>query len=210
MAMVIDDIDGLDDVAMLEGRAYTEFSGDLFLIFLFGFVWTLWTKLLDCIDVSAVLTLDETDGATCAAAEDFAPLAVLFGDMGMGSIEEGRDGVVRGRGRGSILALPDGGGRGREMIRGRRGRRWDKKALEVMEGAMLCRVGRGASATKAEAGRVVDWAVHVGEAIIEDGGRHGGRDKGGLDKAGLESTAGVHPSQPMCIAFSASRYIHLP
>jgi hypothetical protein len=35
--MVVDNIDGFDDVGMLESRAYTELCGDLFLVLLLGF-----------------------------------------------------------------------------------------------------------------------------------------------------------------------------
>jgi hypothetical protein len=68
VAMVRDDIDCFYDVGVLEGGADTEFSGDLFLVLLFAFAWAAWTKFLYGINVATILSLYETDGATCPAA----------------------------------------------------------------------------------------------------------------------------------------------
>jgi hypothetical protein len=94
VAMVKDDIDGLYDVGVFEGGTDTEFGGDFLLVLLFGLACALRTKLLDGIDVAAVLALDKTNGAACATAEDAAPLAVLFGKVGLGCVVEGCDGMV--------------------------------------------------------------------------------------------------------------------
>ena len=94
VAMVIDDIDSFDDVRVLEGRAHAELCGDLFLVLLLGLPRTLCTKLLDSVDRAAILSLDETNGTSCAAAEDLAPLAILFSDVGMGGLVERSDWMV--------------------------------------------------------------------------------------------------------------------
>ena len=95
VAMVGDDVDCFDDVGVLEGGADTEFSGDLFLILLFGFAWAAGTKLLYGIHVAAILALYETNGAACAAAQHLAPLSVLFCEMGLCCVVERGDWRVR-------------------------------------------------------------------------------------------------------------------
>jgi hypothetical protein len=77
-AMVIDDVDGLDDVGVLESGTHAEFCGDFFLVLLLALACALGPELLDSVDGTAVLALDETDGAASAAAEDAAPFSVLF------------------------------------------------------------------------------------------------------------------------------------
>lgn len=108
MAMVKDDINGLDDVWVLEGGADTKFSGDLFLVLLLALSWPLGPELLHGVDGTVVLALDETDGAACAAAQDAAPLAVLFGEMRLGSVVEGGDG-----GSGVVVVVTRFAARGR-------------------------------------------------------------------------------------------------
>ncbi len=73
---------------MLEGRANAELGGDLLLVFLLGLSDALWFELLDGKDTSAVLAarLDEANRAAGTAAEDAAPLSVLFGKTSMGSV----------------------------------------------------------------------------------------------------------------------------
>jgi hypothetical protein len=78
VAMVENDIDSFYDVGVLEGGANTELCGDLFLVLLFALACAAWTKLLYGVYVAAVLSLDETNSATCTAAEYLAPLSVLF------------------------------------------------------------------------------------------------------------------------------------
>jgi hypothetical protein len=105
VAMVVDDIDGFDDVWMLESRTYAEFSSDFFLVLFFGFSGAFRTKLLDGVDMAAALSLDETNGAPGTTSKDLAPLAVLLCDVGMCSLCERVYGVVAciGRGRGPGL-----------------------------------------------------------------------------------------------------------
>lgn len=81
MAVIRDDVHGLDDVAMLERRSDTELGSDLLLILLFALARSLGTELLDGVDATTHLriALDETNSASCAATEDSAPLAVLLG-----------------------------------------------------------------------------------------------------------------------------------
>lgn len=78
VAMVEDDVDCFYDIGVLEGGAYTEFSGDLFLVLLFRFASAARTKLLYGINTAAILALYETNGATCPTAENLSPLSVFF------------------------------------------------------------------------------------------------------------------------------------
>jgi hypothetical protein len=101
--MVVDNIDGFDDVGMLESRAYTELCGDLFLVLLLGLAGAFCTELLDSVDMTAILSLYETNDTTCPAAENPAPLSILLCDVGMGGLVERVYGVVASVSRGSGL-----------------------------------------------------------------------------------------------------------
>lgn len=92
--MVIDDIDGFDDVRMLESRTHAELCGDLFLVLLLGLPGTLCTKLFDSVDRAAILSFDKTNGTARTAAEDLAPLAILFSDVSMSGLVERSDWMV--------------------------------------------------------------------------------------------------------------------
>ena len=96
--MVMNDVDGLDNIRMLEGGADTELCGDLLLVLLFRLSRTFLPEFLHCIYVSAVLALDKAYGASRTAAKDLAPLSVLLAEGGIGSLVEGvDDGRVLGR-----------------------------------------------------------------------------------------------------------------
>jgi len=68
VAMVVNDVDGFDDVCMLESRPYAELSGDLFLVLFFGLSGAFRTKLLDGVDMATVLSLYETNSAPGTAS----------------------------------------------------------------------------------------------------------------------------------------------
>ena len=80
---------------MLEGHADAKLCGNLLLILLLRLTDALWFELLDSKDTPAVLVagFDQADGSAGTAAEDAAPLSVLFGETGMGSVLEGKEGV---------------------------------------------------------------------------------------------------------------------
>lgn len=90
---------------MLEGHADAKLCGDLLLILLLRLTNALWFELLDGKDASTVLgaCFDEADGAAGTAAEDAAPLSVLFCETGMGSVLEGEEGVRARNGRRKLV-----------------------------------------------------------------------------------------------------------
>ena len=85
MTVIANDIDGFDDVGVLEGGTDAELCGDLLLVLLLCFTVAFRTKLLDGEDGATVFAagLDETNGSTCARAEHAAPLAVLLVEVGV-------------------------------------------------------------------------------------------------------------------------------
>jgi hypothetical protein len=57
MTMVAHDIESLDDVGVLEGRAHAKLSRDLFVVLLFRFARAAWTELLDGVNNAAIFSL---------------------------------------------------------------------------------------------------------------------------------------------------------
>lgn len=96
VAMVGHDVNGLDDVGMLQGRTNAKLGSNLFLVFTLGFAGALWPELLDGIDTSTILVagLDKANGAASTASEDTTPFTVLLGEMGVCGILEGDDGMA--------------------------------------------------------------------------------------------------------------------
>jgi hypothetical protein len=150
VAMIRHYVNGLDDVAVLEGGADAELCGDLLLVFLLGFARPLGSELFDGENGTAVLagSLDEADGAACARAENATPLAILFGEVGLGCAWEREICLRARRGRRSpVLALPNGylpgriGGCGGGRMGGGGGVRHVvvEEAFEIVQGAMLGR-----------------------------------------------------------------------
>ena len=90
MPVVGHDVDGLDDVRVLEGGADAKLGGDLLLVLPLRLAGALGAELLDGEDVAAVLgaRLDEAHGAAGAGAQHPTPLAVLFGEVCMCGIVE--------------------------------------------------------------------------------------------------------------------------
>ncbi len=111
--MVKDDVYSLYDVCVFEGGANAELCSDLFLVLLFCLAVALWPELLDGVNGAAVLALYEANGAASTAAEDTAPLAVLFGEVGLGCVVEGCDGDGLCMGMVARRVGAGGGGRGR-------------------------------------------------------------------------------------------------
>lgn len=133
MAVVKHDVNGVDNIGVFESRTHAELCGNLFLVLLFTFARAFGTELFHGENGAVILSLDETHGAPCAAAENAPPLAILFAEMGLCGVMKGNDGwmLIRvgavdralpargpgGRG-GSVLALLDGLGCHNEWRRG--------------------------------------------------------------------------------------------
>lgn len=96
VAMVRNDINGLDDIGMFQGGSDAEFGGDLLLILALGFARTLWPELFNSENTSTILVagLDEAYSSTSTASENTAPFAILFRKMGVSSVLERDDGMA--------------------------------------------------------------------------------------------------------------------
>lgn len=88
VAVVRDNVDSVYNVCVFESAADAKLCGDLFLVLLFGLALPAGPKLLYGIDGAAILCagLYEADGSAGPRAKDLAPLAVLFGQMGLGGL----------------------------------------------------------------------------------------------------------------------------
>jgi hypothetical protein len=95
MAVIRNDIDGLDDIGVFESRTDAKLCGNLLLVFLLGFTVAFRSEFLDSKDVTAVLVagLDEAHRTPCARAEDATPFAILLSEMGLGGLGKGVDGM---------------------------------------------------------------------------------------------------------------------
>lgn len=108
MATVTDYVDGFDNIRVLECGANTEFCGNLLLVFLLGLTRSFGPELLNSEDITAVLSLDQPDGAASARTEDSAPFTVLLSKVSLCGFGEGSNRVrnlggnfaVHGRGGG--------------------------------------------------------------------------------------------------------------
>ena len=91
MATVTDDVDGFDDVGMLESGTDTKFCGDLLLVLLFSLAGSFGPKLFDGKDVTVLFSLDQPDSATGTRSKDSAPLAILLCEVCLCGLGEGSD-----------------------------------------------------------------------------------------------------------------------
>lgn len=80
MTMIADDVDGFDDIDVLQAGADAELGTHLFLVLAFGFACATRTELLHSIYCASRLctATDETDSSTCTGTKYTAPLAILF------------------------------------------------------------------------------------------------------------------------------------
>jgi len=78
MATVADDVNGFDDVRMLESGTDTKLGGDLFLVLLFGLTGSFGSKLFDGKDVAVVFSLDQPDSTASTRSKDSTPFAILL------------------------------------------------------------------------------------------------------------------------------------
>lgn len=112
MTMITHDIEGLDDIRVLEGRAHTKLSSHLFVVLLLRFARAAWTELFDCVDDAAVfgLALDKPDSASGSRAECSTEFTVLFCNGGMGCVRERCKWTVHGGVRVRVAAQGREGG----------------------------------------------------------------------------------------------------
>lgn len=97
MAVVKHDVNGVDNIGVFESGAHAEFSCNLFLVLFLAFARAFGTELFHGENGAVVLALDETHRATCTAAEDAPPLAILFAEMGLcGIMKRNNVGVFTG------------------------------------------------------------------------------------------------------------------
>jgi len=81
MATVADDVDGFDDVRMLESGTDTKLGSNLLLVLLLGLTRTFGSELFDGEDVAILFSLDQPDSTARTRTKDSAPFAVLLGEM---------------------------------------------------------------------------------------------------------------------------------
>lgn len=75
--VLLDDIHGLDDVAMVEGRTNTELGRHFFRIILLRFPRMSLSELFDCKRDTIAAPLQQAHGTAGAGAQNFSELAVL-------------------------------------------------------------------------------------------------------------------------------------
>lgn len=64
MAAVADDVEGFNDVGMLESGTNTKLGSDLLLVFLLTLTGSFGSELFDSKDVAIVFSFDQPDGTT--------------------------------------------------------------------------------------------------------------------------------------------------
>ena len=108
MATVADDVDGLNDIRVLESGTDTELGSDLLLVFLFCLTGSFGPKLFDGEDGAVVLSLDQPDSTTRTRSKDSAPFAILLCEVRLCSLGERCDRIGGAGGR--LTARRDGRG----------------------------------------------------------------------------------------------------
>lgn len=85
MTMITDDVDGFDDIDMLQTGTDTELCPDLVLILTLRFAGSSRTKLLYSIDSATCFTSGayEANCATRSGTEYATPFSILFGEVGV-------------------------------------------------------------------------------------------------------------------------------
>lgn len=80
VTVVAYDLNGFDDVGVLERRAHAKFRSDFLVVFTFRLALFSLSELLYSVNHAAVLclALDEPDSATGTRSKDFAPFPILL------------------------------------------------------------------------------------------------------------------------------------
>lgn len=94
--MVTNNVDRFDDIGVLERRADAKFCCDLLLVLLLRLARALGPKLLYGKYMATVFVagLNKPYSTTCTGAQNATPFSVLLGNMGLGSLGEGINGVL--------------------------------------------------------------------------------------------------------------------
>ena len=94
MSIFTHDIDGLDDIWVLQGAPDAKFGGDLLLILLLRLSCSFWTEFLHGEDRATILAggLNQTNCSACARSKDSTPFSVLFGEMSLCCVVQGENG----------------------------------------------------------------------------------------------------------------------
>jgi hypothetical protein len=95
MAMVTDDVDRFDNIWVFERRTDAKFCGDFLLVLLLRLPRTLGPKLLYGKYMTTVFVagLYKAYCTTCARAKDATPFSVLLGNVSLGGLGKGINGM---------------------------------------------------------------------------------------------------------------------
>lgn len=86
MAVITDDVDGLDDIDVLQASADAKLCTYFLFVLAFCFASATGTECFYRIysPSSLCTATDETNSAPCTGTENATPLAILFGKVGVG------------------------------------------------------------------------------------------------------------------------------
>jgi hypothetical protein len=95
MAMVTNDVDRFDNIRVFECRTDAKFCGDFLLVLLLRLPRALGPKLLYGKYMTTVFVagLYKAYCTTCTRAKDATPFSVLLGNVSLGSLGKGIDGM---------------------------------------------------------------------------------------------------------------------
>ena len=93
--MVTNDVNRFDDVRVFECGADAKLRGDFLLVLLLRLTSALGPKLLYGKYITTVFAagFDQAYGTTCTGAQNTTPLAIFFGNVGLGSLGQGINGM---------------------------------------------------------------------------------------------------------------------
>jgi hypothetical protein len=96
VAMVTNNVDRFDNIEVFECRTNAKFSDDFLLVVLLRFARALGPKFLYGKYTATVLVagLYEAYCTTCTGAQNATPFSVVLGNVGLGSLGKGIDGVL--------------------------------------------------------------------------------------------------------------------
>jgi hypothetical protein len=96
VAMVANNVDRFDNIGVFECRTYAKFRGDFLLVLFLRFARALGPKFLYGKYMTTVFVagLYEAYCTTCTGAQNATPFSILLGNVGLGSLGKGIDGVL--------------------------------------------------------------------------------------------------------------------
>jgi|SRR5712671_3962414 len=98
--MIANNVDRFDDIGVFEGRTNAKLRGDFLLVLLFRLTGALGPKLLNGKYMATVLVagFDKAHCTTSTGTQNATPLAILLGNVSLGSLGKGIDGMWMRRG----------------------------------------------------------------------------------------------------------------